>query len=74
VTFEPLLDFKQFFNTQLTNRAFGNASLAYKINDNISLIYRVGYDFYNERNESGTNRGAPRGPVLENTTLLTIII
>jgi hypothetical protein len=68
------LDFKQFFNTQLTNRAFGNASLAYKINDNISLIYRVGYDFYNERNESGTNRGAPRGPVLENTTLLTIII
>jgi TonB-linked SusC/RagA family outer membrane protein len=60
----PYWTLNNSFNTQLTNRAFGNASLAYKINENISLIYRVGYDFYNERNESGTNRGAPRGPVL----------
>ena len=28
------------------------------------MVYRLGYDFYNERNVSGTNRGAPRGPVL----------
>jgi len=60
----PYWTLNNSFNTQLTNRAFGNASLAYKINENISLVYRVGYDFYNERNESGTNRGAPRGPVL----------
>ena len=43
---------------QLTNRAFGNAALAYKINDNLNLSYRVGYDFYNERNEDATNKGA----------------
>ncbi|RTY71354.1 SusC/RagA family TonB-linked outer membrane protein [Flavobacterium sp. LB2P53] len=48
---------------QLTNRTFGNAALSYDIDDNLKLNYRVGYDFYNERNVIGTNIGAPRGPV-----------
>ncbi|WP_396174236.1 SusC/RagA family TonB-linked outer membrane protein [Flavobacterium sp.] len=52
------------FFEQLTNRVFGNAALNFEINSNLNLVYRLGYDFYNERNVSGTNRGAPRGPVL----------
>jgi hypothetical protein len=51
---------------QLTNRTFGNTSLNYEINDNLQLNYRLGFDFYNERNTSSTNVGAPRGPVLGN--------
>ncbi|MEX0598586.1 MAG: SusC/RagA family TonB-linked outer membrane protein, partial [Candidatus Paceibacterota bacterium] len=52
------------FFEQLNNRVFGNAALSYEINSNLEFVYRLGYDFYNERNVSGTNRGAPRGPVL----------
>jgi hypothetical protein len=44
---------------QLTNRTFGNTSLNYEINDNLQLNYRLGFDFYNERNTSSTNVGAP---------------
>ena len=51
---------------QLTYRTFGNAALDYEINSNLKLNYRVGFDFYNERNSSYTNVGAPRGPVLGN--------
>lgn len=60
----PYWTLKNSFNSQLTTRTFGNAALNYDINDNLKLNYRVGYDFYNERNENGTNVGAPRGPVL----------
>lgn len=49
---------------QLTNRAFGAQSINFKINDNLDALYRVGYDVYSERNESGTNVGATSGPVL----------
>ena len=49
---------------QITNRTFGNTALNYDINDNLKLNYRLGFDFYNERNSSYTNIGAPRGPVL----------
>jgi TonB-linked SusC/RagA family outer membrane protein len=59
----PYWTLNNSFVKQITNRTFGTASLNYDINDNIKLNYRVGYDFYNERNESGTNVGAPRGPV-----------
>jgi TonB-linked SusC/RagA family outer membrane protein len=51
---------------QITNRTFGNAALNYDLNDNLKINYRVGFDFYNERNVSSTNIGAPRGPVLGN--------
>jgi len=51
--------------TQLTNRVYGTASLAYNINDNITLTYRAGIDFYNERvtrysNKNGVNFTAAR--------------
>lgn len=49
---------------QLTNRAFGNQSINFEINDNLNAMYRVGYDIYSERNETGTNVGATSGPTL----------
>jgi len=60
----PYWTLKNSYVRQLTNRAFGNAALNYEVNKNLNLSYRVGYDFYNERNEQGNNVGAPRGPVL----------
>lgn len=62
----PYWTLNNSFVNQTTNRAFGNAALNYDINDNLKLNYRVGYDFYNERNVVATNIGAPRGPVLGN--------
>ncbi len=41
---------------QLTNRFYGQTTLDYEINDNISLTYRVGIDFYNERVNSYSNK------------------
>ncbi len=52
------------FTSQLTNRVFGNSALRYDLNDHIILTYRAGIDFYSERNEIGTNKGAGKGPVL----------
>jgi hypothetical protein len=43
--------------TQLTNRIYWNASLNYEINENLNATYRAGMDFYNERNENGSNKG-----------------
>jgi TonB-linked SusC/RagA family outer membrane protein len=59
----PYWTLNNSFVNQVTNRTFGNAALTYDLNDNIKLNYRVGYDFYNERNTVATNIGAPRGPV-----------
>ena len=42
---------------QLTNRFNWNISLAYQLNDNLSLTWRSGLDFYNERNTNGSNKG-----------------
>lgn len=50
--------------SQMTNRFFGNGSLSYEVNKNMNLSYRIGFDFYNERNVQSINRGASRGPVL----------
>ncbi len=44
-------------NRQLTNRFYWNAQLAYQLNDNISLNWRTGLDFYNERNIQSSNKG-----------------
>ena len=60
----PYWTLNNSFVSQLTNRAFGSGSLNYEINKNLNVTYRVGYDFYNERNERGTNIGAPSGPTL----------
>lgn len=42
---------------QLTNRFYWNTQLSYNINDNLNLNWRSGLDFYNERNENGSNKG-----------------
>jgi TonB-linked SusC/RagA family outer membrane protein len=42
---------------QLTNRVYWNASLNYEINENLTATYRAGMDFYNKRNENGSNKG-----------------
>ncbi|MEO6346500.1 MAG: SusC/RagA family TonB-linked outer membrane protein, partial [Aquaticitalea sp.] len=43
-------------SSQLTNRFFGNSSLTYNFNDNHSVTYRLGLDFYNERNKNYSNK------------------
>ncbi len=52
------------FANQLTNRVFGSQSVNYSINDNLNATYRVGYDVYSERNETGQNIGANDGQIL----------
>ncbi len=42
---------------QLTNRFFWNTQISYDINDNLSLGWRTGLDFANERNINSSNRG-----------------
>ena len=42
---------------QLTHRVNWTAQLTYQLNDNLSLNWRSGLDFYNERNENGSNKG-----------------
>ncbi len=42
---------------QLTNRVNWTASLNYAINDHLSLTWRSGLDFYNERNTNSSNKG-----------------
>ena len=51
---------KNVTNRQLTNRFNWNVSLAYELNENLSLNWRSGLDFYNERNENGSNKGGIR--------------
>ena len=41
---------------QVTNRVYGNASLTYELNDNLSINYRLGIDFYNERHDDHSNK------------------
>ncbi len=48
---------KNVTNQQLTNRVFWNANLGYEVNDNLSINWRTGLDFYNERNVNGSNKG-----------------
>jgi TonB-linked SusC/RagA family outer membrane protein len=53
----PRWTVKNVTNTQLTNRVNWTASLNYQINDNLSLTWRSGLDFYNERNVNSSNKG-----------------
>ena len=42
---------------QNVNRINSTASLSYEINDNLSITYRYGLDWYNERNRDYSNKG-----------------
>lgn len=53
----PLWTVENAQTRQLTNRAFGNLSLQYDLTENLNLLYRFGYDIYNERNTNYQNKG-----------------
>lgn len=53
----PLWTLNNAQTSQLTNRIFGNATLQYNFNDNLSVFYRAGVDVYNESNINSQNRG-----------------
>ena len=40
---------------QNVNRVNSTTSLSYEINDNLSITYRYGLDWYNERNKDYSN-------------------
>lgn len=52
----PRWSVKNAQNGQFTNRLFTTASVSYDFNDNLSLTYRAGLDFYNERNQAYSNK------------------
>ncbi len=53
----PLWTMYNSINKQNTNRIFGNISMRYSILQNLDLMYRVGYDYYNEDHIYTLNRG-----------------
>ena len=53
----PLWTVNNAANIQTTNRAFGQMTATFNFNDNLNLLYRFGYDVYNERNVNYQNRG-----------------
>ena len=53
----PLWTLANAGSRQLTNRAFGNASIAYNFDDNITITYRAGMDIYTEYNVNYQNKG-----------------
>lgn len=53
----PLWTVNNAQNRQITNRVFGNFTTQYDISENLNLVYRLGFDFYNERNRNYQNKG-----------------
>jgi TonB-linked SusC/RagA family outer membrane protein len=51
--------------TQLTNRVYGTTTLSYEFNENLNATYRVGLDFYNERNSFYVNKGGVLGAAVD---------
>ncbi|MFN8887570.1 MAG: SusC/RagA family TonB-linked outer membrane protein [Cyclobacteriaceae bacterium] len=47
--------------TNTTNRFFSNTSLSYKVNDWLSVTYRLGYDTYSELSKYWVNKGLAGG-------------
>ena len=52
----PYWSIKNSPRGQVTNRIFGTAQLNYAVNDNLFATYRVGLDWYNERNSAASNK------------------
>ncbi|MBN4085393.1 SusC/RagA family TonB-linked outer membrane protein, partial [Flavobacteriaceae bacterium AH-315-B10] len=57
----PLWTVKNAKTSQLTNRVFGNLSLAYKINENLNFRYTYGLDVYSENNTNSSQKGGKTG-------------
>jgi TonB-linked SusC/RagA family outer membrane protein len=53
----PLWTLHNSLTAQKTNRVFGNFSVRYNILKNLDLLYRIGYDSYNEQHILTINRG-----------------
>ncbi|WP_423997951.1 SusC/RagA family TonB-linked outer membrane protein [Maribacter sp. IgM3_T14_3] len=66
----PLWTVANAVTQQVTNRVFGNAALAYDINDNLNLIYRFGLDVYSENNINSQNKGGVGGSVATQSGIL----
>jgi TonB-linked SusC/RagA family outer membrane protein len=67
----PLWTIKNAKNRQQTNRVFGNAALAYEINDNLNLTYRFGLDVGVEANTNSQNKGGVGGSVATQSGILS---
>ena len=53
----PLWTVHNAQTSQLTNRFYGKASVEYKFDDHLKIIYRAGLDVYNESNVNYQNKG-----------------
>ena len=54
--------------SEKVNRFFSSTQLQYKLTDNLSLMYRLSVDDYNQQNVRHVNKGGPRQPLGEMTT------
>lgn len=50
------------------SRFFSSTQMQYKLTDNLSLMYRLSVDEYNQENKRHVNKGGPRQPLGELTT------
>ncbi|MDT8414851.1 MAG: SusC/RagA family TonB-linked outer membrane protein [Flavobacteriaceae bacterium] len=53
----PLWTIENAQTRQITNRVFGNGTIDYKLNDNLSFTYRLGIDVFAEDNVNQQNKG-----------------
>lgn len=53
----PLWTIANAKTRQITNRVFGDGTIDFKINDNLSLTYRLGIDVFGEDNSDSQNKG-----------------
>lgn len=59
----PVWTVNNAFGNQFTDRVFGSATATWKLNDNLSVFWRTGLDFFTERNEEGQNKGGAEGNI-----------
>jgi len=57
----PLWTVHNAETNQETNRVFGQATVQYELNDNLSVVYRAGIDVYSENNTNYQNKGGVGG-------------
>ena len=56
--------------TEAINRFFGNINLGYDLTDNLSVLYRLSLDNYDQSNTRYINKGGPRQPGGEYSTAI----
>ena len=59
----PLWTINNSSTSQETDRFYGNTEFQYAVSDELTSIFRFGYDLYNEHNQVYTNKGAKSGSV-----------